>query len=137
MPSAKKALQFLHLKSLFLLISVLASAICFSQQTVSGRITDSASSQGLSNINVTVKGTGRGTTTDANGNFRIAASQGDVLVISAVNYAQQEVAVGNSATVATILLSSRNSQLSEVVVIGYGQRQRKDVKCAVSQVGAR
>src|SRR5689334_19326524 len=102
MPSPKRVLQCLQLKLLFLFLSMLTMSVSMAQQTVSGRITDSTSSQGLSNINVVVKGTNRGTTTDASGNFKIAAAQGDVLVISAVNYGQQEITVGAGNTLPTI-----------------------------------
>jgi TonB-linked SusC/RagA family outer membrane protein len=136
MPSSKTISKFLQLKGLFLLMAVASSILGYAQQTVRGRVTDSASSQGLSNINVTVKGTTRGTTTNANGDFRIAAAQGDVLVISAVNYVQQEISV-SSSTLGNIVLTSTNARLNEVVVIGYGQRQRKDLTGSVSQVTAK
>ncbi len=108
----------------------------FAQQTIRGRITDQTSSNALSGINVVVKGTTRGAITDANGNFQITASPGEVLEISAVNYEKQQIKIGNSSTISVGLVTS-NSQLNEVVVIGYGERRRKDVVGAISAVGAK
>ncbi|RYY30096.1 MAG: TonB-dependent receptor [Chitinophagaceae bacterium] len=126
-----------HLRIIFLLVSVGISAFCFAQQTLSGRVTDSTSNQGLANISVFVKGTTRGTVTNANGEFRIAASEGEILVISAVSYLPYEFIVGRETALGTITLRSSNASLNEVVVIGYGQRQRKDVTGAVSQIGSK
>jgi len=137
MRRTKSDSQLFHRKLLLLFIGIAISTFCFAQQNVSGRVTDSTSNQGLANISVVVKGTTRGTTTNANGEFRIAAAEGEVLVISAVNYLPYELTVGNEAVLGTVILISSNPQLNEVVVIGYGQRQRKDVTGAVSQVGAK
>ncbi len=134
---SKKKLQLFNLQILLLFVGVAISTLCFAQQTVSGRVTDSTSTQGLPNINVVVKGTGRGTTTNANGEYRIAAAQGEVLVISAVNYEPKELTVGADMRLNTIILTGKNERLNEVVVIGYGQRQRRDVTGAVSTVGSK
>jgi TonB-dependent starch-binding outer membrane protein SusC len=128
---------FCFRKTFLFFIGVVISTVCFGQGTVRGRVTDSVSSQGLPNINVLVKGTTRGAITNANGEYSVAASEGEVLVISAVNYLPYQLKVGNSSVLPTVALSSNNSRLNEVVVIGYGQRQRKDVTGAVSQVSAR
>src|SRR5687768_4618099 len=133
MPFSKR--EFFYLKFFLLLLGVFLTTSSIAQQTITGRVSDSISTQGLSGINVLVKGTTRGTTTDVNGNFQIAASRGDVLVVSAVNYATQELQVGSSPVV-NIVLSSKNAQLNEVIVIGYGSRRRKDVTGAVSSVAA-
>src|SRR6478609_7991640 len=124
-------------KIFMLIFSVAIGTNCFAQQKVSGRVIDSASSQGLPSVNVTVKGTTRVTSTDANGNYSITVSSGEVLVFSSVAYTSREMTVGSNPVIPTVILSARNAQLSEVVVIGYGQRQKKDVTGAVSQIGAR
>jgi TonB-dependent starch-binding outer membrane protein SusC len=137
MPVSKRVLQLACCKIFLLMLAVIVSTSSFAQQTVSGRVVDSASTLGVPSVNITVKGTKRTTATDASGNFTIAASQGDVLVCSSVGYSSSEVKVGSPSTLITIILAARNSQLNEVVVIGYGQRQKKDVTGAVSQVSAR
>jgi len=130
------AVSFCHKYVFTLLLFLSSNAFLIAQQTLRGRVTDSISNLGLPGINVTVKGATSGAVTDVNGNFSIAASRGSVLVISAVNYLTQELTVGDNSMV-NIALSSKNAQLNEVIVIGYGQRQRKDVTGAVSSVGAR
>lgn len=108
----------------------------FSQQTIEGRVTDSATNEGLSGISVVVKGTARGTTTNANGIFRIAASAGEVLQISSPSYSTRELVVG-TGTQMNVSLGAKTGQLSEVVVIGYGQRQKRDLTGAYGMIGER
>lgn len=133
----KTFLPFFRCRVWLLLLSLGSGLFSFAQRFVAGRVIDSASSQGLPAVTVSVKGTTRSTATNANGEFSISASQGDVLTISSVNYQQREVQVGSVPSVGSIVLSSRNAVLNEVVVIGYGQRQRKDVTGAVSQVSSK
>ena len=135
MPFFKKVLQCFHFKFFLLFLSVSITTLCFAQQTVTGKVTDNNTTQGLAGINVVVKGTTRGTITDANGNFSIVASPGEVLEITAINYTPQEITVGTTTSLSNIVLASRNAQLNEVVVIGYGQRQRKDLTGAYGIVG--
>src|SRR5687767_11588079 len=99
-----------------LILFLLPATSILAQQTIRGRVADSTSNMGLPGINVIIKGTSRGTVTDANGNFQIAASPGDILVISAVNYNSQELTVGSESTV-NVNIVGRNAQLNEVVVI--------------------
>ena len=135
MPFLKRGLQYFYLRFFLLFFSVAITSLSFAQQTVTGRVTDNTTTQGLPGINVIVKGTSRGTITDANGNFSIAASPGEVLMISAVNYTPQEIIVGTNTSLSDIVLATRNAQLNEVVVIGYGQRQRRDLTGAYGIIG--
>ena len=78
----------------------------------------------LPGATVVVKGTSNGTTTDFDGNFSISAGADDVLVVSFVGFATQEVAVGGQDQIAVTLAA--DNELEEVVVTGYGsQRSRK------------
>ncbi|MHA4842797.1 SusC/RagA family TonB-linked outer membrane protein [Flavitalea antarctica] len=137
MRCTKSVSRVFHYGIFLLLVGIIFCTAGFAQQTVRGRVVDSASNQGLPDINVVVKGTTRGAITNANGEYRIAAAEGETLVISAVNYVPIELTVGNSTVLTTVALASSNARLNEVVVIGYGQRQRKDVTGAISQVGAK
>jgi hypothetical protein len=56
-------------------------------------------------------------------------------MISAVNYTPQEIIVGTNTSLSDIVLATRNAQLNEVVVIGYGQRQRRDLTGAYGIIG--
>lgn len=104
------------------------------QQTVTGTVTDELGP--VAGANIVIQGTTNGTQTDFDGNFTIEASSTDVLVISYLGYSTQNVTVGNQSTI-NVQLAEDASQLDEVVVIGYGTAQKKDVTGAVSQVSAK
>ncbi len=122
----------------FLLVSflLLSATAVMAQNTVTGTVSDSSRGQGLPRVSVLVEGTKRGTVTDANGNFRISAAPNDVLAISFLGYRTIRVPVRGSGPL-NISLAQQTTQLSEVVVIGYGTRQRKDVTGAISTVDAK
>ncbi|GAA4351116.1 VWA domain-containing protein [Hymenobacter saemangeumensis] len=88
--------------------------------TVTGRITDQASGQGLPGVTVLLKGTTHGTSTNADGSYTLSLvpAQGAVLLVTYIGYASREVAVG-SQRVINVVLSADNKQLNEVVVTGY------------------
>ena len=88
--------------------------------SVSGRVTSSDDGSGLPGVSVQVKGTTRGTNTDATGNYRISVPADGRLVFSFIGYTSQEIAVGNRSSV-NISLQSDATNLNEVVVrVGYG-----------------
>ena len=102
---------------------------------VSGRITDVAGNP-LPGANILVKGTSKGTSTNSEGRFNLQVkNSNDVLIFSFVNFISQEIKVGNQTNFEIKLLSDERT-LSEVVVIGYGSRNRKDITGAVSSVNA-
>lgn len=104
---------------------------------VTGTVTgeSGAAVQGAS---ITLKGSSRGTVTDADGNFTIDVSGlvRPVLVINSIGFAEQEVPVGNS-TVFRIKLIPEDKALEDVVVVGYGQVRKKDLTGAVGSLSPR
>jgi TonB-linked SusC/RagA family outer membrane protein len=112
-----------------LLFYVVASA----QTTVTGKVSDSNDGSPVPGVNILEKGTGNGTTTDANGNYSISVGQNATLVFSFIGYATQEAAVSGRSTV-DVSLQSDVTALSEVVVIGYGDIRKKDVTGAVASL---
>ncbi|MEO5564957.1 MAG: TonB-dependent receptor [Chitinophagaceae bacterium] len=96
------------------------------EKTIAGRVTNEAN-EPIAGASVVVKGTSTGTTTDNNGSFSITVPSGARLVITSINYAEQEVAVGSSSSMYVKLASSIPGDLGEVVVIGYGTQRKKDV----------
>lgn len=103
-------------------------------KTVKGKITDKSSGDGLPGVNVVVKGTSTGTSTDADGNYTITVpSSGGTLVFSFVGFITQEVAVG-SRSVVDVAIESDSKALSEVVVIGYGTAKKSDLTGSVGSV---
>lgn len=105
-------------------------------QTISGTIKDVATGAPLSGATIAEKGTANNTVSDANGSFSIdVAGSSSVLVISYVGYATQEITVGNSTSI-NVTLQSNAAGLGEVVVVGYGTQNKKDVTGAVKSIKA-
>ncbi|WP_229310907.1 SusC/RagA family TonB-linked outer membrane protein [Larkinella soli] len=102
--------------------------------TVKGKVTDEKG-EGLPGVNVILKGTDKGTSTDAKGEFQLAVpDENAFLVFSFLGYKRQEVRVGSRGTV-TVQLEPDQSQLDEVVVVGYGTQKRNSLTNSVSQIG--
>lgn len=107
------------------------------ERTVTGRILSGDDNSGLPGVNVAVKGTTRGTTTDANGNYRIAVpTTNAILVFSSVGFISQEVPVGTKSTIDLTLTADARS-LNEVVVVGYGTQKKSQTTGAISSVSAK
>lgn len=97
------------------------------QKTITGIVTDKETNEPLIGCTVTQKGTTNGVTTNVEGKFSInATTDNPVLVFDFIGYEKQEVAVGNRTSIEVKLVST-TSQLSEVIVIGYGNTSSKDV----------
>ncbi len=101
------------------------------QQQVKGKVLD-ATGKPISGVNIAVKGTSKGTQSDALGNFTLDAKAGDVLVVSSIGYKAKEVSV-SGATV-SVQLDDDQSQLDEVVVVGYGTMRKSDVTGSIAMV---
>ncbi|SHE58278.1 TonB-linked outer membrane protein, SusC/RagA family [Fodinibius roseus] len=107
-----------------------------SQQSVTGTLIDGNSGETLPGVNVLVKGTTTGTSTDSEGNFELTVeSLQDTLVVSFVGYQTQEVPI-DGRTQIDIQLSPEAIMGDEMVVIGYGSVRRNDLTGAVSQVSS-
>jgi ferric enterobactin receptor len=97
----------------------------FSQSgTVSGVVIGDDDNAPLKDVTVTIKGTKTATKTNQAGYYSIAATKGQVLVFTFVDYARQEIAAGDNATVNIRLVLSQK-QLGEVVVTAYGVNKSK------------
>ncbi|MFZ6009225.1 MAG: SusC/RagA family TonB-linked outer membrane protein, partial [Bacteroidota bacterium] len=94
----------------------------FCQTLMEGHVVSQTDSQPLPGVNVVVKGTTRGTTTDSNGVFTIMASDKDVLVFSFIGYAPQEVVVGNQSVI-KVQLAEDIATLDEVTIVSTGYEQ--------------
>ena len=102
-------------------------------KTITGQITD-AKKQPLPGINIVLKGTKKGTVTDADGRFQLSVpDEGAILQVSSVGFIAQEVAVG-SRTIIDILLVEDEKSLNQVIVVGYGSQKKADLTGAVSTV---
>ncbi|MFT3948826.1 MAG: TonB-dependent receptor [Agriterribacter sp.] len=104
-------------------------------RTVTGVVTDEASSAGIPGVTVNVKGSKTSTQTDADGKFTINVKNAKALVFSYVGYLQKEVAIG-SGNVLNVSLSVDAKGLGEVVVVGYGSQIKRNVTGAVQTINA-
>lgn len=101
--------------------------------TVRGTVTDE-NGQSLPGVNVIEKGTTNGTTTDVSGRYTLnLQDETSILVFSFIGYVSQEVAVNGRSTLNVSLVPSVQA-LEEVVVIGYGTTQKKDLTGSVASV---
>jgi len=116
---------------------VFATSVAYSQgRSVSGKITSSDDGSSLPGVNVLEKGTNNGTVSDADGNFTISGLGANAtLVVSFVGYKSQEIAVG-AQTSLSIVLEPDVTALNEVVVVGYGTQEKKEITSAVASVKA-
>jgi TonB-linked SusC/RagA family outer membrane protein len=113
------------------------SELYLPEVNVSGTVTEAATGKPLSGASIKLKGSEIGTTTDSNGNFALQIpGAGGVLVISFVGYESSEVLVSKTGSI-KVSLKLKDTQVDEVVVIGYGSRKKKDVTGAVSTVDAK
>jgi len=103
------------------------------QNRITGKVTGADDKQPVIGATVKIKGTTQGTQTDANGNFNLTAKAGDVLLVSFIGYQNKEVPVGTQ-THYIIVLAPASTSLNEVVVVGYGTQQKKDISGAVATV---
>ena len=117
-----------------LLLFVLTSLTALAQRNVTGTVNDPAG-KGMPGVNVIVKGTSTGTTTDANGLYTISMNEGaTTLIYSFIGYASQEVEVGSRTSV-DVTLAEDITQLGEVVVTALGvERSTKALQYSVSEV---
>ncbi|WP_460944677.1 SusC/RagA family TonB-linked outer membrane protein [Spirosoma daeguense] len=109
------------------------------QTILTGTVKDATSAETLAGATVQVKGTNTGTTTDTRGQYQISLPQNvasPILVFSFIGYQPLELAVGNRSIVDVQLVATNNA-LSEVVVVGYGVQNRRDITTSIGSVRAR
>ncbi len=119
-------------KIILLLISLVIFQNVFSQQSVKGKITD-AQNNPVAGASVQVKNTLRGTFSGIDGGYEIVASPTDTLVFSMLGMSTQTIPVADKEIV-NVKLLVESTELSEVVVIGYGTVKKSDLTGSVSVV---
>nr|WKN36409.1 TonB-dependent receptor [Tunicatimonas sp. TK19036] len=106
------------------------------QNSISGTVTDEEDGGPLPGVNVLVKGTTTGTITDVSGEYSLTVpSDASVLVFSSVGYVNQEVDINGRSTI-DLAMSTDIQSLTEVVVVGYGTQEKRDVTAAIGSVSA-
>lgn len=119
------------LKKLLFYSAMLCIGITNAQINVTGTVSDPTGP--LPGATVMEKGTTNGTQTDFDGNFTLDVSEDAVMVFSYIGYVEQELPLNGRTTLDVTLLVD-NQALEEVVVVGYGSLQRKEITSAVASV---
>ena len=119
------------LKQIQILFLLFLSIGAFAQQSVSGLITDSSGTP-LPGVNVIIQGTNIGVSSDFDGNYQINVDNGQILVFSYIGYDSVELTVNGANQ--DVKMTESDSELDEVVVIGYGTVRKKDLTGAVDLV---
>ncbi|MBE7175432.1 MAG: TonB-dependent receptor [Mucilaginibacter polytrichastri] len=123
-------------KLLFLCLFISHVGLVSAQnRSVNGKVTSQDDGSPLPGVSVMLKGTTTGTQTDQNGNFTLTIPSGDaVLVFRYVGFSPSEVPV--KGNIVNVKLKAQASELSEVVVVGYGSQLRRDLTGSVAKVTA-
>lgn len=119
-----------------LLLSVFMMQSGFAQeqsQFITGNVKSADDGMGVPGATVAIEGTKTATSTDFDGNFKLEAKTGNVIVISFMGFKTQRITVGTQKAIA-VSLQTEAADLKEVVVIGYGSQKKTLVTNAVTQV---
>lgn len=104
------------------------------QKTLKGTVNDAFGP--LVGVSVVVKGTTNGVVTDLDGNFTLNVNEGDILQISFIGYATQEIKYTGQPSL-TVKLQEDTQLLEEVVVVGYGTQKKVNMTGSVAQVDSK
>jgi TonB-linked SusC/RagA family outer membrane protein len=103
-------------------------------RAITGKVTTEDGSS-LPGVNIAIKGTSKGTTTDGDGSFKLSVNQNAVLQVSSVGFATQEIRVGNRSVI-NVSLQSEVSTLDEVVVTTFGTAKKTSFTGSSAKIGA-
>ncbi|RLJ76827.1 SusC/RagA family TonB-linked outer membrane protein [Pedobacter alluvionis] len=101
-------------------------------RSISGRVVDETN-QPIPGVTVRIKGSTGGTSTDPDGNYTLSVKSSNVLVFSMLGSISKEVPVDNQTRI-NVTLMPDNQTLKDVVVIGYGTANKKDVTGSVTSI---
>lgn len=124
-----------YLRELFIVgIILFSSAVVFGQETkeVTGTVASEEDNEPLPGVNITIEGSTSGTQTDFDGNYTLEANGDANLVFSFVGYKDLKVSVNGRETIDVTM--EKGESLDEVVVIGYGREEKRDIVGSVSQI---
>ncbi|MEA1878199.1 MAG: TonB-dependent receptor [Bacteroidota bacterium] len=128
-------LQFYKLMCLMGML-VCSSSLLAQTHTITGKVTEAETGLGIPGATLSEQGTSNGTLTNMDGDFSITLSSPNaVLLISFIGYEPQTVQV-ESRSIVNIALTTKVSELDEVVVVGYGTQKKKVVTGAISSVSS-
>lgn len=123
--------------SIFIFMLLLSTSSLFAQtKEVTGKVTDAKNGEPVSGATVKVRGVNNTTTTETDGSFKLSVnSNATTLEISYVGFIQQNITIQNGNILVSLIEADRN--LSEVVVVGFGTKIKRDLTGSVAKVGAK
>ncbi len=130
---------FLAVGSIFLLLMLSVGSVMagYQQLKISGTVSDAKTGEPLPGVNIVVKGTTMGVSSDFDGKYAIEVrSSSDILLFSFLGYKSEEVAIGNR-TIIDLKLVESVQELDEMVVIGYGAMKKRNLTGAITSVNSK
>lgn len=122
-----------NLRYLILLLGLISITQAFAQSVnFQGVVIDEQTKETIVGATVFVKGTSNAVVTDIDGKFLLQAAPGSTVVVSMVGYNQQEINVLNETSIQVNLKG--DTELEEVVVVGYGTQKAKDLTAPISTI---
>lgn len=125
-----------HLKTYLQAAPILNPLQARQHFTIRGTVRDAETGEDLPGVSIALKDETLGTITDLDGNYELtlpASSGSKILVVTFLGYLTKEIPVNGEETI-DVLLEKDVASLEQVVVIGYGSQQKKDVTGAVSNI---
>lgn len=123
------------LKSFLLLLFVFTNTMLAQKTTVTGTVVDMGTQTPILGVNILVKNTSNGVTTDFNGEYAVSAEANAVLIFSYIGFKTKEVLI-NGQKVINVSLEEESSLLEEVVVVAYGAQKKEAITSSVVSVKA-
>ena len=113
---------------------LIAIPLALAQRTITGKVVAAETNETLIGANILIKGTSKGATSNAEGNFTLTLSDANVtdLVVSYIGYTTQEVSIKGQTNITIALVAGK--ELNEVVVVGYTSSRKQDLTGAVAVV---
>jgi TonB-linked SusC/RagA family outer membrane protein len=106
----------------------------FQERTITGKVISGDNDEGLPGVNVIVKGTTTGGITDIEGNYTVTVPDDNAaLIFSSVGFETIEIIVGNQSII-DVTLQADLTTLSEIVVVGYGTQEKRDVTASIASL---
>jgi len=115
------------------LLLALVYPVAAQDSPVTGKVTDQDGAA-LPGVNILIKGSASGTTTDVEGKYVLQVPAGGILVFSFIGYTTQEVPADGRTSI-DVKMAPDMTTLTEVVVVGYGTQEKKDITGSVGLVG--
>ena len=127
--------RYLRKGGLFLSI-ITTCTFVYGQIPVKGKVISAEDNQGMTGVNILIKGTGQGVVTGSDGSYNLSVQKAeDVLVFSFIGYKTQEITVEGKTTINVTLVPDIKA-LEAVVVMGYSSKKRNEITSSVTTISS-